>query len=93
MYRGRSFEVWTRDGAWFWMFGEGGAIGAAASRESAVGEGSSVIDQFLRRSGESEIAGETQIRCGARLRPPAQDGCWNGWNRALEGLARYLATF
>ena len=96
VYRGRTFDVWTRDGAWFWMFGDGGAIGAAAGKEQAVGEVRGVIDQFLGRS--SEAVSQVEVQCGtqSRSRPSAPDGhrsgCYrSGWNNALDGLARYLA--
>ncbi len=97
LYRGRNFELWTRDGAWFWRFGEGGAIGAAASKAQAVGEGRSVIDQFIRQGGAVETVSEAEARDGTRFairpRSPAPDGYWRGWKNALDNLAKYLTTF
>lgn len=94
VYRGRNFEVWTRDGAWFWTFGEGGAIGAAASKDQAEGEVRSVIDQFVGRGGAVEIRGEAGAGFGTRRRaqPSTPDGYWRGWKNALDNLGRYLAT-
>lgn len=93
-YRGRSLYLWTRDGAWLWLFADGGAIGAAASKNQAVGEGRSVIDQFLRRSGGVEAVDEAEVQFGTQpqSRTLARDGYWKGWNNALDGLARHLAT-
>lgn len=92
VYRGWSFDVWTRDGAWFWMFGDGGAIGAAASRDQAEGEGRSVIDQFLGRRCEMEMVREAPARAQSRSRPSPAEGYRSAWNNALDGLARYLTT-
>ena len=48
VYRGLAFELWTRQGAWFWRLQQprdvGGVIGAAGSEAEATEEARATIE-------------------------------------------------
>ena len=59
VYRGLAFELWTRQGAWFWRLQQprdvGGVIGAAGSEAEATEEARATIEAIEAKASCSKI--------------------------------------
>jgi len=82
-YLGKSFEVWNRERAWYWLVAGlevgGGAIGAAATYADAAGEACTAIEEMSAMDSVPMREGRRWNRAGMF-----------DWNGPLQNLERYL---